>query len=783
MLKRIIAALSLTLLASPAFAQSQSVRQSGNVTQRHAVMWTASGAIQDAGTAAEGFLSSIGVTASGSGICQNSDKITAAGWQQICFGATTAGGGYISVQNFGTATAQALSFIVNGIPQSFPSVLLPTVANGNACFSNTTGTIKECTTSFIGDSGSGGTLGLVPAPGGGTGASGFVLRASGSFGLAGNGKIRGIMSNSPAADLSWNLYDAYGTSISNAGSQTGGLQEFFTSCFQADSVINTVGHDCEWAGGQEPIVGGTGGGARIIQTTVPIAVGPGSGKVVRAGATSLFATTNTCSLTFNSQIMGNIRLDGWQAFNSTAGVPVLCFKPTATALTVGQAILDTSFSITTVGSVLFDSTGPGGYIVSRLSINELNGEQDRNLSVTVTIATPAVFTAGSSHGMVTDTQVIFVCTTVCTFPTGITLAAGSTTTSIRYYVIATGLTSTQFEVSATPGGAAINTSGSPTGLFTVQIKQQSPYGLSAPTPPSGGNMAFSWIDISHLHDIGPGKDAFKWGDGAIPGGVLMSGNTFKLNISTSNVAANGIHTYAPNNLYLTSIDGITSGKSIWFEPGACGNIVINAYNSAYGTITDSSGCGTNAGSPPGNILIGNGRISIATLLVPTINGAIASGNLPVADSTGVSFADSGLAPGTIVAQNYTATTWTPTLIGSSSGSWVLSTASGSYERIGRQVTVRFNIIASSSSTPIGNIQIGGLPVASSAASGDFGTCTISYQIGLTNTASFTLFAGLINPGGSVILLTESGSAQTSQVAAVGRAGSTPQIVGMCSYHT
>lgn len=96
------------LLATVAQAQNP-VMQSGNITTGHAVQWTTNGVIQDAGAAASGSLTSIGVTASGPAICQNSDVITAAGWQTICLGVTTAGGATITVTNSGTATALPLS--------------------------------------------------------------------------------------------------------------------------------------------------------------------------------------------------------------------------------------------------------------------------------------------------------------------------------------------------------------------------------------------------------------------------------------------------------------------------------------------------------------------------------------------------------------------------------------------------------------------------------------------------------------------------------------------------
>lgn len=78
-------------------------------------------------------------------------------------------------------------------------------------------------------------------------------------------------------------------------------------------------------------------------------------------------------------------------------------------------------------------------------------------SFTITIATPAVFIL-NNHGLVAGDTVRF--TTTGTLPTGLSL-------NTTYYVIAGGLTSNNFEVAATAGGTAINTSGSQSGTHTL----------------------------------------------------------------------------------------------------------------------------------------------------------------------------------------------------------------------------------------------------------------------------------------------------------------------------
>lgn len=76
---------------------------------------------------------------------------------------------------------------------------------------------------------------------------------------------------------------------------------------------------------------------------------------------------------------------------------------------------------------------------------------------TVTIASPAVFTL-NNHGLTAGTAIKF--STTGALPTGLT--AGTT-----YYVIAAGLTTNNFRVSTTVGGAAVNTSGAQSGTHTA----------------------------------------------------------------------------------------------------------------------------------------------------------------------------------------------------------------------------------------------------------------------------------------------------------------------------
>ena len=79
----------------------------------------------------------------------------------------------------------------------------------------------------------------------------------------------------------------------------------------------------------------------------------------------------------------------------------------------------------------------------------------RAATITMTIAAPGVVT-WTDHGLGAGSSVVF---TTGALPTGIT-------SGTRYYVIATGLTTSAFQVSTTEGGSAVTTTGSQSGVHT-----------------------------------------------------------------------------------------------------------------------------------------------------------------------------------------------------------------------------------------------------------------------------------------------------------------------------
>lgn len=130
---------------------------------------------------------------------------------------------------------------------------------------------------------------------------------------------------------------------------------------------------------------------------------------------------------------------------------------------------------TTTDDVIFDSnSGTGSYtIYSALT-----------RAATITIASPAVVTIATSGAPATNSPIMF--STTGALPTGLT-------PGVIYYAI--NLTTTTFQVAATPGGAAINTSGTQSGTHTVAgttagtTPPPQPASITINNPTTTGNTA------------------------------------------------------------------------------------------------------------------------------------------------------------------------------------------------------------------------------------------------------------------------------------------------------
>ncbi len=128
--------------------------------------------------------------------------------------------------------------------------------------------------------------------------------------------------------------------------------------------------------------------------------------------------------------------------------------------------------------------------------------------------------------------------------------------------------------------------------------------------------------------------------------------------------------------------------------------------------------------------------------------------------------------------------WTPIIaVDGTPGTPTFSVQVGTYEKVGRQVTVRFNVATTAwTGSPTGNLSITGLPFPAASVSNDVGVCLITQYNAIALTANYTQIGGQVGSGSSSIPIVQSGSGQTAATVAIG-AVTVMNIVGYCSYHT
>lgn len=142
----------------------------------------------------------------------------------------------------------------------------------------------------------------------------------------------------------------------------------------------------------------------------------------------------------------------------STGAP-LAITPDQLALSnYGLGVIPTgaqiAFSGLTVPTGFLSSDGSA---VSRATFAGLFAALSKAQTATISIASPAVVSA-TAHGLAIGNRIWF--TTTGGLPSGLA-------TNIGYYIISAGFGVNAFEVSLSPGGAAINTTGSQSGTHTI----------------------------------------------------------------------------------------------------------------------------------------------------------------------------------------------------------------------------------------------------------------------------------------------------------------------------
>lgn len=659
----------LLLIASclPALGQTgQPIKQSGNATPGHPLYFVTNGIAGDAGTAVNGFLTSVGVTASGDAICQNSAGPTSAGWQRICLGVTTAAGADITVQHFGTATAQPLTLNLNGTAYQFPFALPgtgiigpgTTVIGDFAEWANTIGTLLQDVTPTA-------AFDQVCA----TNNNAFI-RLSGTWGCN-----PARISLSAGVKLYVNPSSTIAANCNGSTCQPGSDSN---SCLTIAAPCLTPQH-----------------AGNILQLNYDLML---QQPVVQLSDNNITGATYTCS-TFSANLVGGVQ-------GGTASANQIHFQGNTSTPTNVQ----------------------------------LQGCSGNSVFSLVAVTYPMSFT---------DMQIGASTSGAATNGHGIAADFGS---RAYYSNIVWGFMGSGYSHAIATYGSFIEQEGFETVSGNAAVHWYATYGstilMKAFQITCTGTPAFSsaFVAIQNNSNFALNGSSFS-GCSGVTGTKFIQDNTSTFGSGTAD----------PNTLY----------------PGNANGTVVTPSNYLSGLMLAKGGSGTGANNPvaaiaagtAGNIPVDSGSIW-ATVPMSGDCTLAGSGAITCTQINGVPF-------------SYTSGSWTPAIATSGTAGTPTYTAHvGSYEQIGRQVTVRFSLILSGwSGSPSGNITITGLPVTAANVANDAGRCFISF-IAVSSGGGW--FSGEITPNSSVIIL-YSNSSTASTAATATQMGTTPTLDGYCSY--
>ena len=172
---------------------------------------------------------------------------------------------------------------------------------------------------------------------------------------------------------------------------------------------------------------------------------------VSSGAYAVAKIYDTSSFTLTTSIYESLIQDGNANKTKKLLSAGIMTEPLPSA---GKIVLKYKKDSDSSFTKIFQNTTDNSIFHESLNIENLTAGGD---TVTMTIASPAVVTL-VGHGLVAGQTIKFA--TTGALPTGV--SAG-----VVYYVISTGLTADTFRFSTTSGGSAVNTSGSQSGVHTM----------------------------------------------------------------------------------------------------------------------------------------------------------------------------------------------------------------------------------------------------------------------------------------------------------------------------
>jgi hypothetical protein len=246
----------------------------------------------------------------------------------------------------------------------------------------------------------------------------------------------------------------------------------------------------------------------------------------------------------------------------------------------------------------------------------------------------------------------------------------------------------------------------------------------------------------------------------------------------------------PSASTLGGVKSLTCSSHNWFNTLSTSGV----FGCAQPTIGDISGFGTGVATALG-VNVGSAGAFVVNggaLGTPSSGSGANLTSIPTTGLTGTLQAaqepahtgDCTNSAGSLALSCFATTAWTPTVTTNAvAGTPAYSVQVGSYEKYGKQVTVRFTVVLSGwTGSPTGNVLIAGLPFAATATTNDNGWCSLGFYTVAGLAASNFGLVGQVAVGASSLTLQSNSSTGVTPLTAA-QAGTTAGFGGMCSYHT
>jgi hypothetical protein len=360
---------ALTLWATFVVATSANAQiiQSGNVTPGHGYCVATNGVAQDCGTAGNGAINSLGVTASGTPFCIN-DAVATGAYHQLCLGANSLGGGLLSYNAYGGAASLPMQIDINGTTTTIGTGTINTGTAGNLGVYSAANTI------------SGGT---------------YANLSTGSLTLGLGGSITGklLLGGSTSGTVTITPQAAAGTFEFDLPTTAGTVGQALVSGGGAGSPMTWAtfgGTITSGTLGQTPFYTGTGttvaGSSALILTTTTANMSPSGAATISPGTTLSIAPTG--AMTINPATLSTLD-------NVTIGATTKAAGSFTTILGTGQ--ISTGVAGASIGSLALSGNTSGTVIVKPQAAA---GSYNFNLPITAgTAGQPMLSAAGGASPM------------------------------------------------------------------------------------------------------------------------------------------------------------------------------------------------------------------------------------------------------------------------------------------------------------------------------------------------------------------------------------------------